>query len=195
MTRTAILVIAILSALGLAACAPVQPNPGPLAETSAASVQTAAPGLPMVESATEIKIGDTVESSRVHFTLRRIDFSSEIRPDNASGVAAIYYPGEDEIFIRVVADLKNIAKQAIAVADQVRVQAVYGDGYTYEGLFLIDTGNGSFVNEAAARNLMPLSKIEMTGMITAAEEVYRVKLPLAVYFTIDGQSYVYRIRS
>lgn len=146
------------------------------------------------ESILAIQIGETVETKNYEFTLKKVELSYDVLPDQKSSYYTHYAADAGKVYIYVDVDIKNTGKQNLQCDDIYSVKADYNDGYTYDGFAIVDDSDMGFTY-ANISSVTPLETLGVPTLIDCPEEVETTDNPLYIIITMkDGSRYKYTIR-
>lgn len=146
------------------------------------------------ESIPAIQIGETVETKNYEFTLKKVELSYDVLPDQKSSYYNHYAADTGKVYIYVDVDIKNTGKQNLQCDDIYSVKADYNDGYTYDGFAIVDDSDMGFTY-ANISSVTPLETLGVPTLIDCPEEVETTDNPLYIIITMkDGSRYKYTIR-
>ena len=140
-----------------------------------------------------VKIGDTIKSSKAEITIKKIEFSYNILPDDTSGFYTHYPADSGNVYIHIDTDVKNIQKQQLGADEVMTVIADYNGGYTYTSQAVPEDSSTGFTY-ANITAIDPLKTLGIRYLISAPQEVEESENPLKLIFNIDGEKYGYTMR-
>ncbi len=141
----------------------------------------------------QLKVGDTIKTSKSEITIKKIEFSYNVLPDDTSN-AYTHYPAESgKVYIHIDTDVKNIQKQQLKCEEIMTVIADYNNGYEYKANVVPEDASLGFTY-ANITTIDPLVTLGVRFLIDAPQEVEESKNPLKLVFDIDGEKYEYIMR-
>lgn len=145
------------------------------------------------EPMSTIEIGQTVITNDYEFTLRDVELSYEILPQDTSG-SYFSYPAESgKVYIHVVADVKNTMQRDIRVGELFETFALYDGKYSYEGFTIVDDG-ASFNWVSSYVAAIPLATCRAHGLVECPVEVDNSGKPISVRIRLGDTTYEYKLR-
>ena len=139
--------------------------------------------------------GDTVKTNDYEFTLNKVKFSYDILPDDTSGYYHHFTPDSGNLYIDIDASVKNLMKRDIMIRELFTAEAVYGDGYTYNGSVAVVYDGSMFHYVGNYSAAAPLQTCHAHYMIQCPQEVENsLKSLYVVIHLADGNAYRYYIR-
>ncbi|ACZ09687.1 Uncharacterised protein [Sebaldella termitidis] len=140
-----------------------------------------------------LKIGDTIKNSKAEITIKKIEFSYDVLPDDTSGFYT-HYPAESgNVYIHVDTDVKNIQKQQLGADEIMTVTADYNGGYTYSAEPIPEDSQTGFTY-ANITAIDPLKTLGVRYLLSVPQEVEETQNPLKLIFEIEGEKYEYTMR-
>ena len=143
-----------------------------------------------------ISVGETVKTSSFEFTLRKVELSYDVNPDNPDTFYMHYPASSGKVYIHVDADVKNLQKQDLEADKVYNVEADYNDGYKYNGSLIVGKENRSSFTYASITSIAPLDTLDIHSLVECPEEVEKdtsTKLYIIIKMS-DGSRYKYVIR-
>lgn len=145
------------------------------------------------EEIENIKIGDVITTDRMEITIKNIEFSYDILPDDTSSFYT-HYPAESgQVYIHIDTDVKNIQKQDLGCDDIMQVVADYNDGYTYNGSAIPEDSSTGFTY-ANIESIKPLASLGVRFLVECPQEVEEADNPLFLILKVDNKDYKYTMR-
>ncbi|EJU21174.1 putative lipoprotein [Peptoanaerobacter stomatis] len=141
----------------------------------------------------KIEVGQTITSSSAEITIKKIEFSYDVLPDDVSGFYTHYPAEKGHVYIHVDTDVKNIQKQQLEADDILTVTADYNNGYQYSGDPIPEDSSTGFTY-ANITSIDPLSTLGVRYLIDCPQEVEESQNPVILKFMIDNEEYVYKMR-
>jgi hypothetical protein len=142
----------------------------------------------------EIIIGELYNSSVCDFSVNRIEFSYDVKPDNPPSYYHHYEAGIGKVFVHLDVDVKNTIKQNLPIDRIGSVTIDYNNGYIYTGFSVHEDSDGDFSSYSFNQSIEPLVKVGVHYLVECPEEVATSSNPVKVIFTVDGQKYEYNLR-
>lgn len=141
----------------------------------------------------ELKIGEVISTNEIQLTVKKIEFSYDVLPDDISGFYTHYAAESGSVYIHIDADVKNIQKQNLDCDSIMEVKADYNNGYTYTGFAIPEDSQTGFTY-ANITSIDPLQTLGVRFLIKCPQEVEETNNPLILKFEINGQKYEYKMR-
>ncbi len=142
-----------------------------------------------------IKIGDKLISDDIEITIKNIEFSYDVLPDDTSGFYTHYPADKGNVYIHIDTDVKNTAKQNLPCTKIMRVKADYNNGYVYKSKAIPEDSVTGFTY-AMITSIKPLETLGVRFLIECPEEVAESNKSLDLSFLIDDTKdvYTYKMR-
>ena len=145
------------------------------------------------EQMSSIAIGQTVVCDDYEFTLKKVEFSYEVLPQDTSG-SYFSYPAESgKVYVHVVADVKNTMQRDIRVGELFETFVLYDGKYNYEGFTIVDDG-ASFNWGSSYVAAIPLETCRAHGLVECPAEVDNSGKPISVRIQIGDTTYEFNLR-
>ena len=147
-------------------------------------------------SAKNISVGQTVTTKNFEFTLRKVELSYDVNPDNPATFYMHYPAPSGKVYIHIDADIKNLQKQDLEADEVYNVEADYNDGYKYNGSLIVGKDNRSSFTYANITSIAPLETLDVHSLVECPE-VVETDTTSKLYIIIkmaDGSRYKYVIR-
>ena len=111
------------------------------------------------------------------FSIESVKFSYDVFPQCDSILNNHYPASEGKIYLDIVANIKNLRKEAVSCDSIAEFTLDYNNGYTYNSFAVIEDEGFGFSN-ANIRNIDPLETITFHYLIDCPIEVYSNPYPL-----------------
>lgn len=144
------------------------------------------------KNADVIEIGDVITTKATEITIKDIELSYDVLPDDTSGFYNHYPADSGNVYIHIKTVVKNLQKQNLPADEIMAVKADYNGGFTYNSMTVPEDSTG--FTYANITSIKPLESLGVRFLIEAPEEVEETDNPLVLYFTIDNQIYKHVIR-
>lgn len=147
-------------------------------------------------NAKNISVGQTVTTKNFEFTLRKVELSYDVNPDNPAAFYMHYPAPSGKVYIHVDADIKNLQKQDLEADEVYNVEADYNDGYKYNGSLIVGKENRSSFTYANITSIAPLETLDVHSLVECPEvvETDTTSKLFIIIKMADGSSYKYVIR-
>lgn len=142
---------------------------------------------------TFIQIGDVITTDNKEITIKNIEFSYDVLPEDTSGFYTHYPADSGKVYIHINADVKNLQKQNLECDKIMEVTANYNNGYKYESMVVPESSTTGFTY-ANITNINPLETMNVRFLIDCPDETSTSSESLVVNFKVDGSTYAYTIR-
>lgn len=145
------------------------------------------------ESIGTIQIGDVITTDRVEITIKNIEFSYDVLPDDTSSMYTHYPANQGQVYIHIDTDVKNLQKQNLNADDIMTVEADYNNGYNYSAFPIPEDPTTGFTYA----NIVVINPLETRGvrfLIDCPQEVEESENPLSLIFAVDKEQFKYTIR-
>lgn len=141
----------------------------------------------------DLKIGELIKTNDFEITIKKIEFSYDVMPDNTSSFYTHYPAKKDKVFIHIDTDVKNIGKRDLPVENLYSIFVDYNNGYNYTGKLVPETNDGDFSYDNMV-SIKPLETIGVRGLVECPKEVEESKNPVEIKLNIDNTIYRYKIK-
>lgn len=149
---------------------------------------------PTEEPIKTIKVGKKMKNEDCEIKVKKIEFSSDVLPDDTSGFYSHYEADKGKIYIHIDVDVKNLAKNDLSCDEVMSVVADYNNGYTYNSFAVVESKNTGFTYSNIS-SIDPLETLGMRFLIECPEEVKKGKEPLILNFKLNSEGeYKYKMR-
>lgn len=146
------------------------------------------------ESTQTFNIGDTLTTDECEITIKNIEFSYDILPDDTSGFYTHYAADSGKVYIHIDTDVKNLQKQQMRCDQIMEVSCDYNDGYMYSGQAVPeDSASGGF-SYANIVSIDPLETLGVRFLIDCPDEVATSENSVILNFKINGQAFEYQMK-
>lgn len=143
-----------------------------------------------------ISEGDVIKNDNLEITIKNIEFSYDVIPENTSSFYTHYQAENGKVYIHIDTDVKNLAKQNLDCDDIMLVTANYNNGYTYSS-FAVPEDESTGFTYANITSIDPLETLGVRFLINCPQEVEETENPL--YLTLklssEKQTYKYVLRN
>ena len=142
----------------------------------------------------EIKIGDSVETDELTFTLEKVELSRRVQPDAPPSYYTYYQAEKDHTYIFVKASITNKGKYNLECDEIYSVEADFDGGYKYNGFNIADDYDGDFTY-ANITSVEPLATLGVHCLVDCPQIVEEEGKPLFITITLNnGSKYKYIIK-
>lgn len=145
------------------------------------------------ETISAIQIGDVITTDTAEITIKNIEFSYDVLPDDTSNFYTHYPANTGNVYIHIDTDVKNIQKQNLGVEEIMDVVADYNDGYTYNGSPIPEDSTTGFTY-ANITSIKPLESLGVRFLIECPQEVEESDNSLNLTFQVNDKEYSYKMR-
>lgn len=140
-----------------------------------------------------LSVGDVITTDRMEITIKKIELTYDVLPDDTSGFYTHYPADSGNVYIHIDTDVKNLQKQNLNCDDIMTVKADYNNGFTYKSMPIVEDPSTGFTY-ANITSIKPLESKGMRFLIDCPQEVEETNNPLFLNFNVDKQEYKYIIR-
>ena len=138
-------------------------------------------------------IGDTLTTNTCEITIKNIEFSYDVLPDDTSGFYTHYPADSGKVYIHIDTDVKNLQKQQMACDKIMDVTCDYNDGYGYTGQAIPEDASTGFTY-ANIKSIAPLETLGVRFLIDCPEEVATSANPTVIILKINGEKFQYQMK-
>ena len=159
-----------------------------VAETAAEETTTAQKG-------TAISVGDVITTENMEITIKKIELSYDVLPDDTSGFYTHYEADAGNVYFHIDTDVKNVGKQNLPCTNILSATVDYNDGYTYNASPVPEDGNTGFTY-ANITSIKPLETLGVRFLAKCPQELEETDNPLFVVIEPEGtkDSYIITVR-
>lgn len=141
-----------------------------------------------------IAIGETVVTTNYEFTLKKVELSYDVEPDNPPSYYSHYAAESGMVYLHIDADIKNTQKQNLECDEVYQVKADYNGGYMYSGFAVAEDDDGDFTY-ANITSISPLQTLGVHNLVSCPQEVETSTNSLKITIVMsDETEYEYIIR-
>ena len=134
-----------------------------------------------------INPGDVIKSSKWEVTYKKTNISSKILPNITKGYYFYYHTDDDETFIDLVFQIKNIDTDTLGISDLVKSVSVDYNGKTYNKSFGLFVSSGDDIDKVYDWDgLGALKSTTLHVAIAMPREIQSNGKTLSVDLTING---------
>ena len=142
----------------------------------------------------KIKIGETKSMIGKEIVINSVEFKKEVHPPKKSSYYNYYKADDGQVYIHILASVKNLGKQAIYCDEVIGIKADYNDGYTYQAFSTVEDDTLGFTY-SNIKTIDPLQTKNIHYLISVPEEVQNNKdVPLILKFSTGLEEYELTIR-
>lgn len=149
------------------------------------------------ESSKEETLFEGKEIDNLNFTstFKGANFTKAIKPDNTNGAYIYYSCKDDEIYLDLTFEIKNIANYSKKMENLVAdVILTYDNKYIYSGCSLFYSQEDDISEVYSWDKLDPLEKATFHIAVKLPEEVANTNLPIVLKFSFMGEKQVLEFR-
>lgn len=140
-----------------------------------------------------IEVGDIITTDRMEITIKKIELSYDVLPNDTSSFYTHYPADPGNVYIHIDTDIKNLQKQNLACDDIMTIKADYNNGFTYDSITIPEDKSTGFTY-ANITSIKPLETFGVRFLIDCPQEVDETENPLVLLFNVDKQNFKYVIR-
>lgn len=141
----------------------------------------------------QIVLGEPIATNRFEITIKNIEFSYDVLPDDTSGFYSHYEADSGHVYVHIDADIKNTGKQELSCDSLAEVTVDYNSGYKYTGQTIPESDSLGFTY-AIITSINPLETLGVRFLVHCPEEVETSQNSVIVYLKIDNITYEYALR-
>ena len=142
----------------------------------------------------KLKIGETKSMLGKEMVINSVEFKKEVYPLSKSGYYNYYKADDGQVYIHILASVKNLEKQAIYCDEVINIKADYNDGYIYNAFSIVEDDTLGFTY-SSIETIKPLQTKNIHYLISVPEEVQNNKeAPLILKFSAALEEYELVIR-
>lgn len=147
---------------------------------------------PQNSTSTAIKKGDVITTDSMEITIKNVEFSYDVLPDDTSSFYTHYPADSGKVYIHIDTDVKNLGKQNLSCAKIMGVTADYNGGFTYNSQTVPEDGTTGFTY-ANITSIAPLETLGVHFLIECPQEVEESDSPLFVTFEPSNSKDTYKL--
>ena len=196
--KISVIVLSFALVFGMSAC-----TQEPETEKKPETVQNGVENVSEAEPAEEIKeeevkekeivIGDVITLDFAEITIKNIEFSYDVLPDDTSSFYTHYPADSGKVFVHIDTDVKNMQKQSLPVDEFVQVEVDYNDGYKYDGEAIPEDTSTGF-SYANITSIDPLETLGVRILADCPQEVVESENPVVVHLDFRGEKFFYKMK-
>lgn len=139
--------------------------------------------------------GDSFQTSKWEVTYKKTNISAKILPNSTSGYYMYYYADDDQTFVDVVFQIKNVNTDILGIEDLVGSCEVEYDGTTLTKNYELFVSSGSDIDKVYSWDgLDALDSTTLHVAITMPRELQTNDKSVTVKLTIAGQDKIIKVR-
>lgn len=139
--------------------------------------------------------GDSFKTSDWHVTYKKSNISAKILPNNTNGYYMYYYANNDETFVDIIFQVKNVNTDILGIDDLIGSCKVEYDGATLTKSYALYTSSGTNIDKVYSWDgLDALDSTTLHVAITMPRELQTNKKSVTVRLTIAGQEKIINVR-
>lgn len=142
---------------------------------------------------TPIILNETIVTDRFEVTIKKIEFSYDVLPDDTSGYYNHYPADSGYVYVHIDTDIKNIQKQALPCDEIGSALVDYNDGFKYTAQIVPEDSSLGFTY-AILTDIAPLETLGVRFLVNCPEEVETSENPVTVFMTLGNETYEYVLR-
>ena len=139
--------------------------------------------------------GDTFSTAKWEVTYTKTNISAKILPNNTSGAYLYYYAEDDETFVDIVFQIKNVNTDILGIEDMVGTCKIEYDGSNLTKSYGLYTSSGSNIDAVYSWDgLDALDSTTLHVAIRMPREVQTNDKSITVKLMIAGQEKIIHVR-
>lgn len=142
-----------------------------------------------------INPGDSFKTSNWEVIYKKTNITAKILPNSTSGYYMYYYADDDETFIDIVLQIKNVNTDILGIEDMIGNCEVEYDGNTLTKNYSLYTSSGSHIDRVYMWDgLDALDSTTLHIAITMPRELQTNEKSVSVRLTIAGEEKMIHVR-
>jgi hypothetical protein len=139
--------------------------------------------------------GDSFSTSQWEVTYTKTNITAKLLPNSTSGYYMYYYADDDETFIDIIFQIKNINTDILGIEDIIGNCEVEYDGSAFTKNYGLYTSSGSNIDKVYMWDgLDALDSTTLHVAINMPRELQTNDRPVTVKLTIAGEEKIINIR-
>lgn len=139
--------------------------------------------------------GDSFKTSNWEVIYKKTNITAKILPNSTSGYYMYYYADDDETFIDIVLQIKNVNTDILGIEDMIGNCEVEYDGNTLTKNYSLYTSSGSHIDRVYMWDgLDALDSTTLHIAITMPRELQTNEKSVSVRLTIAGEEKIIHVR-
>ena len=142
----------------------------------------------------EVVLGEVVVTKNSEFSIDYSDITKDVMPPQPGSWYSHYESEAGTVYVDVCFAYKNTTGNNVGADDVISAGLKYAGQYDYTGFSMIEKDSRSDFTYSNITSIAPLSTEYVHYLYAVPEEVATSSESVEVTFTIDGNTYTYKVR-
>ena len=145
-------------------------------------------------SATKIQKNQSITTSNAEFYIESTSIAKIIKPPFPASYYSYYEADDGKKYVEISFSYKNTSTSSVDADSVISATLIYNAEYKYYGFTTIEENNRSDFTYTNITNVAALETAYIHYLFEVPDEVASSNSSLEIVFTIDGNTYNYKIR-
>ena len=142
----------------------------------------------------EVVLGEVVVTKNSEFNIDYSDITKDVMPPQPGDWYSHYEAEAGKVYVDVCFAYKNTSGSNVGADDVISAKLKYAGKYDYTGFSMIEEESRSDFTYSNITSIAPLSTEYVHFLFAVPEEVGTSSESVEITFTIDGNTYTYKVR-
>ena len=165
-----------------------------IAEENKAKNEAYAEAKRLAEEKATLRIGETKEVNGIEFTIKDINFTYDVLPDDTSSAYTHYAASQGQVYLQVITNVKNNNKQLLPCDSIYKASLDYNNGYTYSSFVIPQEEDGQSFSYANIESISPLQTRQLRILYDLPEEIESSDKPIKLSIKVGDENFTYNYR-
>lgn len=142
----------------------------------------------------EIALGEVVVTKNSEFSIDYSDITNDVMPPKPGNWYSHYEAEAGKMYVDICFAYKNTSGNNVGADDVISAKLKYAGKYDYTGFSIIEEDSRADFTYSNITSIAPLSTEYVHYLFEVPEEVATSNESVEITFTIDGNTYTYKVR-
>ena len=141
-----------------------------------------------------VTLKEVVVTKNAEFYVDYTDITNDVTPPQPNDWYSHYVADDGKVYVDICFAYKNTRESNVGADDVISAKLTYAGKYEYKGFSMIEEDNRSDFTYSNITSIAPLTTEYVHFLFEVPEDVQSSKDSIEITFTIDGNTYTYKIR-
>ena len=141
-----------------------------------------------------VALKEVVVTKNSEFYIDYSDITNDVVPPQPGSWYSHYEADDGKVYVDICFAYKNTSGKNVGADDVISAKLKYAGKYEYKGFSMIEEDNRSDFTYSNITSIAPLTTEYVHYLFEVPEEVKTSKNAVEITFTIDGNTYTYKVR-
>ena len=141
-----------------------------------------------------VSVDEIVGTKNSEFNIDYVNITNDVKPINPDDWYSHYEADSGNTYVDICFAYKNMSEKSVAADDVISAKLKYDGKYEYTGFSMIEEKDRSDFTYSSITSIKPLTTEYVHYLFEVPQEVADSGKSVVITFTIDGNTYTYRVQ-